>query len=102
MSAVFLKVVNLSITASWLILAVVLVRFLLKKAPKWISCVLWALVAIRLICPFSLESALSLIPSSETIPSNIEMMQKPAIDSGITAINEAVNPAITIVLPLIL
>ena len=95
MSAVFLKLLNLSITASWLILAVILVRFLLKKAPKWISCVLWALVAIRLICPFSLESALSLIPSSETIPSNIEMMQKPAIDSGITAINEAVNPAIT-------
>ena len=95
MSAAFLKLLNLSITASWLILAVILVRFLLKKAPKWISCVLWALVAIRLICPFSLESALSLIPSSETIPSNIEMMQKPAIDSGITAINEAVNPAIS-------
>ena len=95
MSAVFLKLLNLSITASWLILAVILVRFLLKKAPKWISCVLWALVAVRLVCPFSLESALSLIPSSETIPSNIEMMQKPAIDSGITAINEAVNPAIS-------
>ena len=95
MSAVFLKLLNLSITASWLILAVILVRFLLKKAPRWISCVLWALVAVRLVCPFSLESALSLIPSSETIPSNIEMMQKPAIDSGITAINEAVNPAIS-------
>ena len=94
MSAVFLKLLNLSITASWLILAVILVRFLLKKAPKWISCVLWALVAVRLVCPFSLESALSLIPSSETIPSNIEMMQKPAIDSGITVINETINPAI--------
>lgn len=94
MSAVFLKLLNLSITASWLILAVILVRFLLKKAPKWISCVLWALVAVRLVCPFSLESALSLIPSSETIPSNIEMMKKPAIDSGITIINETVNPAI--------
>ena len=57
MSAVFLKLLNLSITASWLILAVILVRFLLKKAPKWISCVLWALVAVRLVCPFSLESA---------------------------------------------
>ena len=95
MSAVFLIILNLSITASWMILAVVLVRFLLKKATKWISCVLWALVAIRLICPFSLESALSLIPSSETIPSNIEMMQKPAIDSGITVINEMVNPVIS-------
>ena len=95
MSAVFLKLLNLSITASWLILVVILVRFLLKKAPKWISCVLWALVAVRLVCPFSLESVLSLVPSSETIPSNIEMMQKPAIDSGIAVINEAVNPAIT-------
>ena len=94
MSAVFLKIINLSITASWLILAVILVRSFLKKTPKWISCVLWALVAIRLVCPFSLESALSLIPSSETIPSNIEMMQKPAIDSGITVINETINPAI--------
>lgn len=95
MSDVFLKLLNLSITASWLILAVILVRLLLKKAPKWISCVLWALVAIRLVCPFSLESALSLIPSSETIPSNIEMMQKPAIDSGITVINETINPVIS-------
>lgn len=94
MSAVFLKLLNLSITASWLILTVILVRLLLKKAPKWISCVLWVLVAVRLVCPFSLESALSLIPSSETIPSNIEMMQKPMIDSGITAINEAVNTVI--------
>lgn len=94
MSAVFLKLLNLSITASWLILAVVLARFILKKAPKWVSCVLWTLVAVRLVCPFTLESALSLIPSSETIPSNIEMMQKPAIDSGITIINEAINPVI--------
>lgn len=71
MDAVFLKIVNLSITASWLILAVILVRLLLKKAPKWISCILWALVAFRLICPFSIESTLSLIPSSETIPKEI-------------------------------
>lgn len=67
MSDIFLKVLNLSITASWLILAVILVRLLLKKAPKWISCVLWALVAIRLVCPFSLESGLSLIPKTEWI-----------------------------------
>ena len=95
MNTVFLKLVNMSIAAGWLILAVILARLLLKKAPKWISCVLWALVAIRLVCPFSLESSLSLIPSSETIPSNIEMMQKPAIDSGITVINEMVNPVIS-------
>ena len=71
MGAVFLRIVNMSITASWLILAVILVRLLLRKAPKRISCVLWAFVAIRLICPFSLESALSLIPSTEVYPVDV-------------------------------
>ena len=94
MSSVFLKIVNMSITASWLILAVVLVRLLLKKAPKWIPCLLWGLVAIRLICPFSFGSIFSLIPSSETIPTNITVQQEPAINSGITAVNEFINPVI--------
>ena len=53
MSAVFLKIMNMSITAGWLILAVVVARLLLKKAPKQIHCLLWGLVAIRLVCPFS-------------------------------------------------
>ena len=94
MSAVFLKILNMSITASWLILAVVLVRLLLKKAPKWIPCLLWGLVAIRLVCPFSFGSIFSLIPSSETIPTNITVQQEPAINSGITAVNEFINPVI--------
>ena len=94
MSAVFLKVLNMSMTASWLILAVVLTRLILKKAPKWIPCLLWGLVAIRLICPFSFESVLSLIPSSETIPANIALQPEPAINSGITIVNEAVNPVV--------
>ncbi len=62
MDVVFLKLLNMSITASWLIVAVVVLRLLLKKAPKWLSCVLWAVVAIRLICPFSFESNFSVIP----------------------------------------
>ena len=94
MSAVFLKILNMSITASWLILAVVLVRLLLKKAPKWIPCLLWGLVAIRLICPFSFGSIFSLIPSSETIPANITAQPEPAINSGITIINDVINPVI--------
>ena len=94
MNMIFLKIVNMSIMASWLILAVILIRLLLKKAPRWITCALWALVAVRLLLPFSFESALSIIPSSETIPSNIEIMNEPRIDSGITVINEAVNPVI--------
>ena len=71
MDDVFLKLVNLSISASWLILAVLVLRVVLKKAPKWVMPLLWGVVALRLVCPFSIESALSLIPSAETIPSEI-------------------------------
>lgn len=71
MDDVFLKLVNLSISASWLILAVLVLRFVLKKAPKWVMPLLWGVVALRLVCLFSIESALSLIPSAETIPSEI-------------------------------
>lgn len=94
MSVLFLKVINMSITASWLILAVVIARVVLKKAPKWITCLLWALVAIRLVFPFSFESKLSLVPSSETIPMDIETSQAPSINSGITILNESINPII--------
>ena len=62
MSEAFLKVVNMSISASWLVLAVLMLRIILKKAPKWINVLLWALVAVRLICPISIESRLSLVP----------------------------------------
>lgn len=71
MDDVFLKLVNLSISASWLILAVLVLRVVLKKAPKWVMPLLWGVVALRLVCLFSIESALSLIPSAETIPSEI-------------------------------
>ena len=71
MDDVFLKIVNLSISASWLILTALVLRFVLKKAPKWVMPLLWGVVALRLVCLFSIESALSLIPSAETIPSEI-------------------------------
>ncbi len=95
MNELFLKTINMSISASWLVLAVLILRFVLKKAPKWINVLLWGIVAIRLICPFSFESALSLIPSAETIPLNIGMDTTPTINSGINAINNAVNPIIS-------
>ena len=94
MSALFLKILNLSINASWLILAVIAARLLLKKAPKWIICLLWGLVAIRLLCPFSLESVLSLVPSREVVPENIEIVQNPHIESGVRIIDNTVNPVI--------
>ena len=94
MNELFLKIINMSISASWLVLAVLILRFVLKKAPKWINVLLWGIVAIRLICPFSFESTLSIIPSAETIPLNIGMDTTPTINSGISAINNAVNPII--------
>ena len=94
MEAVFLKLLNMSITAGWLCLAVVLLRFVLKKAPKAIVCTLWALVAIRLVLPFSIESVVSLIPSAETIPNDIVYSQTPQIHSGISSVNSSINPII--------
>ncbi len=94
MNELFLRILNMSISASWLIAAMFVLRLILTKAPKWVRVWLWAIVAVRLICPFSVESPLSLIPSAETIPLNIESDTTPVIDSGIDAINQIVNPVI--------
>ena len=90
----FLNLANMSISASWLVLAILVLRLVLNKAPKWVNVLLWGIVAVRLVCPFTIESALSLIPSTQTIPMNIEMAAKPAIDSGVEAVNSMVNPMI--------
>ena len=79
----FSNILNASIAASWMVLAVIVLRFLLKKAPRWIHVALWGLVAVRLLLPFSIESSLSLIPSAETIPHEIlqvegTQLQEPA------------------------
>ncbi len=95
MEAVFLKILNMGITASWIALVVIVARLLLKKAPKWIAVFMWGLVGIRLVCPFSLESAFSLIPSAETVPGDILYTDTPAIHSGVAAFNAAVNPVLS-------
>ncbi|MBR1770812.1 MAG: hypothetical protein IJ747_02140 [Lachnospiraceae bacterium] len=95
MSALLIKILNSGINATWLILAVVILRLALKKAPKWIFGILWALVAVRLVCPVSLESVFSLLPSGEVVPANIEMQPRPEINSGVTVINRAVNPVLS-------
>ena len=92
MSDIFLKILNMSIAASWLILAVMLFRFILKKVPKWITVLLWGIVALRLVVPFSFESALSLIPSAETFNAHNIQYEMPAISSGIPVVNNVVNP----------
>lgn len=95
MDAVFVKLFNMSMAAGWMILAVLLLRLLLRKAPHWIHCLLWGFVAVRLICPVSFQSVLSLIPSTETIDlENIRYEEHPQIQSGVAAVNRVVNPVI--------
>ena len=95
MTGLFLKVINMGISASWLILAVLLCRFVLRKAPKWVNVLLWGIVAARLLFPFSIESDWSLIPSAETISPEIMMDAAPTIHTGIPVINNTVNPIIS-------
>ena len=84
----------MSIAASWVALGVLLLRFLLKKAPKWITVLLWAVVAIRLVCPFTLESRVSLIPSGQTISPHIITDTVPQVQTAIPAVDQVVNPII--------
>lgn len=104
LNEIFLKLFNMSIAAGWLIIAVLLFRLLLKKAPRWLICSLWAIVAVRLICPMMLESPFSLIPSAETISVQnfyssgtgiADNFYYHQIESGIPQLNRALRPMIT-------
>ena len=96
MAAVFLKLLNLSISASWLVLAVLVLRLVSKRSPKWMNVLLWGMVALRLMLPFSIESALSLIPSAETLsPEVVQFDPAPTITSGVEFIDNAVNPSLS-------
>ena len=90
----FVNLLNMSITAGYVVVAVILLRLLLRKAPRWISCALWALVGLRLLLPFSFESVMSLIPSSTTVTPDILYSAEPAISSGVPTVNSVVNPTI--------
>lgn len=94
MEQLFLHILNNAITVSVLILAVIAVRALGKKMPKWILCLLWIIVAVKLVVPVQLKSILSLIPSGEPIPFNIALEKNPQINSGISSIDGIVNPVI--------
>ncbi len=96
MAAVFLKLLNLSISASWLVLAMLVLRLISKRSPKWVNVLLWGIVALRLVLPFSIESALSLIPSAETVsPAAVQFDPAPTITSGVSVIDNAVNPSLS-------
>lgn len=118
MDKLFIEVLNLSIAGSWMILAVLLLRLILKRAPKSLICALWLLVGLRLLLPVSVESALSLIPSRQTVsaaivePGTLPSVrvsgqnstaedggaalpsQVDVIDSGLPALDRALNPVI--------
>ena len=85
----------MSISASWVVIAVLALRFCLKKAPKWVNVLLWGIVAVRMVFPFSIESVLSLIPSAETISPTIMMEQSPSVQTGVPALNHVINPVIS-------
>ncbi|MCM1044901.1 MAG: M56 family metallopeptidase [Candidatus Gastranaerophilales bacterium] len=100
MGDIFLKLLNMSIAAGWLILAVLALRLLLRKAPRWLHCLLWGIVAVRLACPFSFESVFSLVPSAETVQSHVTVEggvsnYVPSIDSRMPVIVERVNPLLS-------
>ncbi len=100
MGDIFLKLLNMSIIAGWLILAVLCIRLLFRKIPKWVNCLLWGVVAIRLICPFSIESQFSILPSTEPIKSSTVVEGEvqnyiPSIDSRLTIVKNTINPMLT-------
>lgn len=92
---IFLKILNFAISAGWVVLALLLLRPLLKKLPKRFVPLFWALAGIRLVLPVSLQSIFSILPSAETIPPDILYARNPVIDSGIPAVDQTVNPVIT-------
>lgn len=95
----FLTLVNRGLSAGWLVLAVVAARFLLKKAPRWAVCALWGLVALRLLCPFSPESPLSLIPDAQPVSPEAVWNTVPAVEMAPDATEAPVSPVLEAVLP---
>ncbi len=91
MDDVFLSLLNMSFTSSIVIFAVLVIRLLLKKTPKIFSYALWAVVLFRLLCPFSFESAVGLLPSTEVIPQDIVYEAQPEISTGFEIIDSSVN-----------
>lgn len=95
MEEIFIHLLNISIVASFLILAIILFRLCFRKAPKWVLVLLWGLVGLRLLMPFSIESAVSLIPSKNTIPTTITNERYPALDTGFESVDEFINPILS-------
>lgn len=105
LSGLFTIILNMSITASYVAVGIILVRLLLRKAPKIFSYALWAVVLFRLICPLSFTSAISFLGllniNSQNnagvlkyVSNDIGFMQEPTVQSGIGSIDSAVNSSL--------
>ena len=94
MERYFIMILNNALTVSVLIIAIIVLRFLFQKAPKWLICFLWVIVAVKLIVPVPLESAFSLIPNRTPVPVDIALQQKPMLDTGLKSVDAVVNPVI--------
>ena len=92
---IFLDVVNMSITGSFAMLIIILVRLLLRKAPKVFSYTLWFVAFFRLLVPFSFESVLSILPFN-TMPLSTDMLyiETPCVETGIKVIDNVINPVV--------
>lgn len=95
MDDLFVIFLDRSITAGWLVLMVLLLRPLLKKAPKWTQVTLWSLVGLRLVLPVLPVSPLSLVPSGQSITPDIMLSPNPTVTSGVPLINVIVNNALS-------
>ncbi|MBE6807210.1 MAG: hypothetical protein E7527_04270 [Ruminococcaceae bacterium] len=98
MEKIFLQLVNMSITAGWLVLAVMVLRLVLRNAPRWIHCLLWALVAVRLICPISIESDFSVVPRAGQVPVATVLSETPAVKPS-TPVGEDTAPVVNAITP---
>lgn len=95
MEQVFIELLNMGLTATWVVLAVLAVRALCHKAPRSLVVALWGLVGLRLVCPFVMESVLSLIPSAEIVSPDILLAEQPKIHTGVAMLNSTVNPILS-------
>ncbi len=97
MGDIFLELFDRSVSAGWMILAVILFRAAFRGMPKWVRCVLWGCVAIRLVCPFFIESSISLVPEADVLYTAIVSdfaASKPDTGGGMTGMGNVINPIV--------
>lgn len=97
MGDIFLELFDRSVSAGWMILAVILFRAAFRGMPKWVRCVLWGCVAIRLVCPFFIESSISLVPEADVLYTAIVSdfaAGKPDTGGGMTGMGNVINPIV--------